>query len=70
MHNLFNGRGLIDYDPIYPNPSNGDGNEPGALDLITGTVGKDVIFGLGGSDALSGGDGDDYIEFNDWRVAA
>jgi len=60
MNNLFNGRGLIDSDPIYS----------GALDLITGTVGKDVIFGLGGSDALSGGDGDDYLELNDWRVAA
>jgi Ca2+-binding RTX toxin-like protein len=42
--------------------SQGDGNEPSALDLITGTAGNDVIKGLGGSDALSGKGGDDYID--------
>jgi Ca2+-binding RTX toxin-like protein/pimeloyl-ACP methyl ester carboxylesterase len=39
-----------------------DGDEAGALDLISGTSGNDSILGLGGSDALSGGDGDDYID--------
>ncbi|TLN00587.1 hypothetical protein FDZ73_18950, partial [bacterium] len=38
-----------------------DGNESGALDLISGTAGADVIDGKGGDDALSGGSGDDWI---------
>lgn len=41
--------------------SQGDGNETGALDLITGTAGNDVIDGKGGDDALSGKAGDDYL---------
>ncbi|HEX7891781.1 MAG TPA: calcium-binding protein [Ramlibacter sp.] len=42
-----------------------DGDQPGALDLITGTSAPDVIRGLGGDDALLGRDGDDTIEGGD-----
>ncbi len=38
-----------------------DGEQAGALDVITGTAGNDVIDGKAGSDALSGKAGDDYI---------
>ncbi len=43
-----------------PDPD-AQGGEPGALDLITGTAGNDVMDGGGGSDALFGLAGDDYI---------
>ncbi len=42
-----------------------DGAQPGAADLITGSVQDDLIQGLAGNDALLGLTGDDWIEAGD-----
>lgn len=42
-----------------------DGSQPGAADILIGTVGVDSISGLGGNDGIVAGDGDDYIDAGD-----